>query len=189
MKKARLALIVLFGASAMLFVAALATAGSGSSNFRARGGLSGYQETPATLSTTANGTFRARVADNGQSFHWTLSYAALEGTITQAHIHFGARALGGGISVWLCGTATNPGPAGTQVCPPPPATIEGDADAADVIGPAAQGIAPTEFAELLAAVRAGATYANVHSTKYGGGEMRGQLSSGGGDDNGDDDDD
>ena len=45
-------------------------------------------------------------------------------------------------------------------------------------GPAGQGIAPGEYEELLRAIRAGATYANVHSTKYPGGEIRAQLDRG-----------
>jgi hypothetical protein len=44
-----------------------------------------------------------------------------------------------------------------------------------VIGPDAQGIAPGEFAELVRAMRAGVTYANVHTTTHGGGEIRGQI--------------
>jgi len=47
--------------------------------------------------------------------------------------------------------------------------------AANVIGPAGQGIAATEFAEVLKAMREGVTYANVHSTLYPGGEIRGQI--------------
>ena len=46
---------------------------------------------------------------------------------------------------------------------------------ADVIGPAGQGIAAGEFDELVAAIRAGRTYANVHSTKFPPGEIRGQI--------------
>jgi len=49
-----------------------------------------------------------------------------------------------------------------------------------VIGPAGQGIAAGEFAELLAAIRAGKTYANVHSAKFPGGEIRAQLGDRGG---------
>ena len=45
----------------------------------------------------------------------------------------------------------------------------------DVIGPDAQGIAPGELAEILAAMRAGHAYANVHSSKFGGGEIRAQI--------------
>ena len=53
--------------------------------------------------------------------------------------------------------------------------MSGTIEPTDVIGPAAQGIDPGEYAELLRAIRAGATYANVHSTKYPGGEIRAQL--------------
>ena len=49
---------------------------------------------------------------------------------------------------------------------------------ADVIGPASEGIAPGEFGELVRAIRAGATYANVHTEKYPGGEIRAQLEKG-----------
>jgi hypothetical protein len=45
----------------------------------------------------------------------------------------------------------------------------------DVIGPVGQGIAAGEFDELVAAMRAGRAYANVHSTKFPGGEVRGQI--------------
>ena len=34
---------------------------------------------------------------------------------------------------------------------------------------------PAEFAELVRALRAGAAYANVHTTTFGGGEIRGQI--------------
>jgi hypothetical protein len=61
--------------------------------------------------------------------------------------------------------------------------------AADVVGPAGQGIGATEFDELLTAIRAGAAYANVHSgvaanpnttpptpaVGFPGGEIRGQI--------------
>jgi hypothetical protein len=50
--------------------------------------------------------------------------------------------------------------------PPCPATegaVTGVIDRADGIGPAAQGIAPGEFEELIRATGAGVTYANVNS--------------------------
>jgi CHRD domain-containing protein len=137
--------------------------------------LSGYAEPPA-VSTVASGSFDARIADDGNSFDWELSYADLEGTVTQAHVHFGQRSVNGGISVWLCSNlASPPTPPGVRPCPPPPATITGTATAADVTGPTSQGIAPGELAELVAAIRAGRAYANVHTTKFPGGEIRGQI--------------
>ena len=42
-------------------------------------------------------------------------------------------------------------------------------------GAAAQGIAAGEFDEFVRAIRAGATYVNVHTTGRQGGEIRAQL--------------
>ena len=144
---------------------------------RFKGSLTGYQEVPA-VSTVASGDFKAVINEEETSIDYELSYSDLEGTVTQAHIHFGQTGVSGGISAWLCGTASNPGPTGTQVCPAPPATVTGTITAAQVVGPAGQGIAAGEFGELVEAIRAGKTYANVHSTKFTGGEVRSQLGPG-----------
>ena len=143
--------------------------------------LTGFEEVPS-VSTVATGTFDAKISNDSSQIDWVLSYSNLEGTVQQAHIHFGQKGVNGGISVWLCGNPTPPGvtpaivpPPGTQLCPPPPATISGTATAANVVGPANQGIAAGEFDELIEAIRAGKTYANVHSTKFPGGEIRSQL--------------
>jgi len=55
--------------------------------------------------------------------------------------------------------------------------VSGTAKATDVIGPAAQGISPGEFAKILDAIRSGFAYANVHTTRFPGGEIRGQIRS------------
>ena len=91
----------------------------------------------------------------------------------QAHIHFGQFAVNGGISVFLCSNLGN-GPVGTPECPDS-GTVKGTLTAADVVGPAAQGIDPGEFDELVAAIKAGIAYVNVHTDKFEGGEIRGQL--------------
>ena len=137
--------------------------------------LNGYEETPSAVSTTGNGTFNARIANDGSQIQWELSYADLEGAVQQAHIHFGQKGVTGPISVFLCTNLGN-GPAGTQPCPAPPATISGTITAADVTNLANErGISAGELDELIAAIRAGATYVNVHSTRWPGGEIRSQL--------------
>jgi CHRD domain-containing protein len=139
--------------------------------------LSGFQETLVALSTPGNGHFRARINKDETEIAWELSYGDLTGNVTQSHIHFGARAQTGGVSVFLCTNLGN-GPAGTQACPasaPEDNPLTGTATAANVIGPAAQGIAAGEFSELLAAIRGGVAYVNVHSTQYPGGEIRAQF--------------
>ena len=168
-KLARRAL-VLGAVIALLGVGSYAIAGSGTNNFK--GTLDGYEEN-ADVSTSGWGSFDARLSSDGSTLRWTLTYGDLEGAVTQAHVHFGKRAVNGGVSYFLCSNLGN-GPAGTQPCPPS-GTIEGEVDAADVIGPAAQGIEPGALAEIVAARRAGHTYANVHSTKWPGGEIRAQL--------------
>lgn len=139
-----------------------------------RGALSGYQEI-MTVSSGAHGSFQGKINPAETELAYELEYAGLEGTITQAHIHLGARGTNGGIMIWLCGTATNPSPvAGTPTCLQE-GTITGTVTAADVIGPAGQGVAAGEFAEALNAIREGLAYANVHTSKFTGGEIRGQI--------------
>jgi hypothetical protein len=53
--------------------------------------------------------------------------------------------------------------------------VSGVLTQANMIGPAGQGIEPAEFAEIVAAIRAGVAYVNVHSSVFLGGEIRGQL--------------
>ena len=78
--------------------------------------------------------------------------------------------------VFLCTNLGN-GPIGTQACPGPSSgTVAGTITAADVVSSASnQGIAAGELTEVLRAIRAGVTYANVHSNLFPGGEIRGQL--------------
>jgi CHRD domain len=139
--------------------------------------LTGYEETPLALSTPGEGKFTARIDRKDQKISYRLRYADLEAPVTQAHIHLGARAQTGGISAFLCTNLGN-GPAGTQACPAQPATITGTIRPADVIGPSGQGIAAGEFGEFVDAIAAGATYVNVHTEKYGGGEVRAQIERG-----------
>jgi hypothetical protein len=143
--------------------------------------LTGYQEaTPAGVSSTGAGTFKATIDEDASTISYELTYSDLEAAPTQAHIHFGNRFDSGGISVFLCTNLGN-GPAGrpTPACPADSTnsgTVTGTLTPADVTaGAASQGIAAGEFEELVRAIRAGVTYANVHTTKFPMGEVRAQI--------------
>ena len=136
--------------------------------------LTGYEENPPQ-STGAGGGFTASISQDESTISWELTYVAAN--TLQSHLHFGQPGVNGGISVFLCTNLGN-GPAGTQACPVNGGTISGIWTSADVVGPTAQGIAPGELAELIAAIRSGNVYANVHTTFATGGLIRGQLAPG-----------
>jgi len=174
-KRARAAAVAIIAAGTILATTASGTAIADNDDSGVRDvRLSGYQEDPAVLSTTGNGQFRLQIDQVNQAVNYVLSYSDLEGDVLQAHIHLGGRAQSGGIMVFLCTNLGN-GPTGTQLCPAAPAEISGTIRPTDIIGPAGQGITAGQFDEFVAAVRAGVAYANVHSMKYPGGEIRGQL--------------
>jgi CHRD domain len=169
----RLQLTAAVAVFAVLAVGTVAIATNGGRKIDER--LTGYEETPLPISTTGSGKFEAQISRFQDKITYRLSYSDLEGDVQQAHIHFGhEKGAAGGISVFLCTNLGN-GPAGTQACPASPATITGTITPADVIGPAGQGIEIGAFDELVDAIDAGVTYANVHSTKWPGGEIRAQL--------------
>lgn len=144
-----------------------------------RASLIGYQEVPA-VSSKADGEFEARVRDGGSAVDYTLAYDGLQGDVTMSHIHFAQKSVNGPIIVWLCGTTSNPGPAGTPTCPAPSGTVSGTFTSANVAAsPPAQQLAAGDLAALIDAMRAGAAYVNVHTTLSPGGEIRGQVNDNG----------
>jgi hypothetical protein len=136
----------------------------------------GVNEAPVSISTDATADLRLHINGSGDTatISYTLNFQGLRAPVTQSHVHFGQPAEAGGIMFFLCGTAASPGPAGTPTCPQS-GTVSRTVSAADVIGPAGQGIATGEMARVVSAIRAGAAYGNVHSTMFPGGETRGPL--------------
>lgn len=137
--------------------------------------LRSFEEVPS-VSSDARGMFRARIADG--TIAYRLRYEGLQGEARQAHIHIGQKGVNGGVSVFLCQTAANPDPTGLAPMCPPSGEVTGLLLPANVIGPSGQGITPGEFAELVAAIRKGVAYVNVHSSLFPAGEIRGQLGHG-----------
>jgi hypothetical protein len=137
--------------------------------------LIGVEEVPP-VSTVARGEFLGMISDDEQSIEYTLTYSGLQAPVTQGHIHVAQRGVNGSIVIWLCGTPANPGPAGTQTCPQA-GTITGTITAADVVAASmtSQQLEAGELDEVVAAIRAGVAYANVHTQQSPGGEIRGQI--------------
>ena len=136
-------------------------------NFRAT--LDGYQEVPA-VSTPGKGAFRATLNPDSTSLAYELEYSGLRAGATAAHVHFGRPGTNGGVLFWLCGGGSKPS------CPGVGGTVSGTIVAGDILAIAAQGIAAGDLAAALAAMRAGATYVNVHTPPlFPGGEIRGQI--------------
>jgi hypothetical protein len=179
---------IMIVACAVIAVAGSAIAFSGDGSGRFRESLSGLKEAAAIVSTTGTGTFRAVISDDETEIHYELKFRDLEGDVRQAHIHIGWPQNSGGIVLWLCDSDANPSPsASTPACNADNPVdnrngrVTGTLTEADVQNVAASGIAgPTattagEFAEVVALVRAGATYVNVHSVKFPPGEIRSQI--------------
>ena len=141
--------------------------------FKGHAQLTGYQEVP-TLSTPASGSFDVEISKDGNSLAYTLSYEGFATNVLFAHIHIGRPAVNGGVMVFLCTNAAPP--AGVPVppaCPLGGGTVSGNLTAADVL--ATGGVAANDFDAFVAALRAEAGYANVHSTANPGGQLRGQV--------------
>src|SRR5215510_6912669 len=80
--------------------------------------LTGYEETPAAVSTTGRGEFTATIAPDGDTILYSETFSGLQGTVTQSHIHVGQLGVTGSVVIFLCQTATNPDPTGlAPQCP------------------------------------------------------------------------
>jgi hypothetical protein len=148
--------------------------------------LRGLNEVPPTNSR-ASGEFRGSLSRDEATISFRVDYRGLTGAAAAAHIHFGPPRVNGGVMVFLCGGGGKPAcPAETS------GTVTGTLSAADIVGPAAQGIDPApagSFADVVRAIRTGNAYVNVHTARFPGGEIRGQVFVFGFDFNGRGDDD
>jgi hypothetical protein len=138
--------------------------------------LTGYEESPS-VSTTARGEFSATIDHNGQVILYSETFSGLQAPVTQSHIHVGQLGVNGSVVIYLCQTAANPDPTGLAPQCPQEGTVTGTITAANVIagGTASQQLKAGDLSAVITAIRAGAAYANVHTTASPGGEVRGQI--------------
>ncbi|MBV9183130.1 MAG: CHRD domain-containing protein [Acidobacteria bacterium] len=153
----------------------LATSAFAQSNFVTR--LNGLNETPIVISR-GTGNVRLSISDDAKSIEYELTYSGIEGgKVLFAHVHVGRPTIAGGVAVFFCGGGNSDK---TKAACPDSGTLTGTWTAADIVGPASQGVDPTDTNEnawerFVKAIRAGLSYANVHSVRSPGGEIRGQL--------------
>jgi hypothetical protein len=150
--------------------------------------LTGLKEAPAIVSTTATGTFTATLNDDETEINYVLTFQDLQSDVRQAHIHIGYPQNAGNIVLWLCDSAAAPNPVSpfesTPLCVPSGVTdfrngtVTGTLTAAEVVAQAANGIAAADWAEVVALVKGGYTYVNVHTASIGAGEIRSQIANG-----------
>jgi CHRD domain len=165
-------LAVAIATAGILGVGGVAIAHDGRSGFEAD--LTSYEEVPA-LSTNGVGSFHAQLNGARDALTYELTFSNLTSNVLQSHIHFENATNNGPVIVFLCTNLGN-GPAGTPACPAAGGTVTGTITAASVLaGGAAQGIAAGDFDALIRALDSGATYVNVHSVNFPGGEIRAQL--------------
>ena len=161
-----------FWAIAALAVSMLAAPAVHSQTERFSASLSGADEVPP-INTAGTADFQMTIQQGTITFE--LSWAGLSAPAEVAHLHFAPSKVNGGVMIFLCGGGGQPDcPATTE------GTITGTITAANVTGPAAQGINPGDLDSALEAVRDGLSYANMHNDNFPSGEIRGQVRRGAG---------
>ena len=108
--------------------------------------LDGASETPPKM-TDGHGAAEVTLDTNAKTVSWTIDYSGLSGPATMAHFH-GPAAVGVAAGVAV------------PITPPMGSPITGTASVND---------------GQVGDLRAGLWYINVHTAKYPGGEIRGQV--------------
>ena len=122
--------------------------------------LTGKSEVPRG-NTKAHGSATFTVAANGRSIKYTLKASGLSGRAQAAHIHLGKPGAAGPVMIAISLKPFSLPRSGTLTAK----------QFTKVSG-------ASTFAQAVKAVRAGRTYVNIHTKKFPGGEIRGQIHKG-----------
>ena len=155
-----------------LTASVLAAPAAHSQTERFSASLIGTNEGPP-INTAGTGDFNMTIEPSGITF--TINFSGLSSPLAVAHTHFGLPKVNGGVMIFLCGGG------GQRACPATTSgIITGTITAANVVGPAAQGVAAGDLDTALELTRDGFSYANLHTTNFPSGEIRGQVRRGAG---------
>lgn len=167
MKQLRISLVFVVIALLVLAVAVGAAFAGSQSNFTAS--LKARNENPSNDSS-GQGQAIFHLSKDETELSFKLIVANIE-DVTQAHIHCGAADVNGPVVLFLFGFD----PDGVNVNG---VLSEGTATNADVIPRPDSGACPgglANFDELIAKMRSGDAYVNVHTLDLPAGEIRGQI--------------
>lgn len=132
--------------------------------------LSGAAERPTPVDTNARGNAIFHLSKDGTELSYKLIVANID-NVTQAHIHCGSADVAGPVVAFLFGFVTG----GVTING---VLAEGTITAASVIPRPDSPVCPggvADFDDLLAKIRSGDAYVNVHTVAFPGGEIRGQF--------------
>jgi hypothetical protein len=149
---------VLFVVFAIILTASLGMAAAGHT-FKAK--LTGKDETPAVM-TKATGKAVFKLSKDGKELTYTLEVKGIENA-TAAHIHAGKMGANGEVAVGLFKGPKEGKFSGTLA--------KGTITDKDLVGP----MAGKTIADLVAMIKSGDAYVNVHTAANKAGEIRGQL--------------
>ncbi len=148
------------------------------SGFNEVGGL-GAGETGAIVSE-GKAHLTLKLDKVNQSIWFQLTYSGLSAPVVQAHIHLGKVHVAGGVMVFFCSNNNVPN---VQPCPTDGGTVTGMITAASVLAVTGQHVTAGDFDALTDALNSNTAYANIHTTAFPAGEIRGEIR--GGDDHDD----
>lgn len=151
------------GAGALLASSGVATAAAEKTRFKTH--ATGDEEVPTPVDTNAQGQANFKLSKDGSEMSFKVNVANIDDVIG-IHIHQAPAGSNGPIVVPLLGNPfiTTPLTVNGTI-------VEGTITASDLAGP----LAGTSLSALVAEIRAGNTYLNVHTSDYPGGEIRGQI--------------
>jgi hypothetical protein len=124
--------------------------------------LIGTNEKPTGVTTTATGTATFTIDETAGTIVYTVTVASITNVIA-SHIHVGRSDAAGPVVVNLLATT------------PPAGTINGQLTTGTITAASIVSGVPISFASLVALMRSGDIYTNVHTQVNPGGEIRGQL--------------
>jgi hypothetical protein len=162
-RRAYILLIAILAATTALPAAALADDDESSiAAFQAL--MTNQGEVPPTPSA-GRGLASLVLSADGSTLYYNVSITGMSSSVTAAHIHLGPRGQNGEVVVNFCGAGNTP------ACTSEGTIASGAITSSSLVGP----LAGHSLADLIVAMTAGGTYANVHSQEFPNGEIRGQV--------------